>query len=74
MTVATILQPGEIERPYGEIPFLHMPERSCLFHDRAQRMRALATGHSMQDYLRFGDLCEAQRGRERLSSVPLPRG
>lgn len=74
MTVATMVQSGEIERPYGEIPFLHMPERSCLFHDRAQRLRALAPDHSMRDYLRFmADLCEAQQ--EALNvfpSVPLP--
>lgn len=73
-TAGTMVQSGEIERPYGEIPFLHMPERSCLFHDRAQRMRTLASGHSMQDYLRFmADLCEAQQ--EALNvfpSVPLP--
>jgi len=70
----TILQPGEIERPAGEIPHLHMPERSSVFLDRARRLRTLAPGHTMQDFLLFmADLCDAQQAAlNAFPEVPLP--
>src|SRR5215467_13265991 len=48
-----ILEPGEIELlQSSSIPFLRLPERS-LFVDRAARLRQLAPGHAMGDYLQF---------------------
>ena len=49
---ATVIQPGTIEAPAGEIPFLLLPERSA-FQARAERLSALAEGHALADYLRF---------------------
>jgi FdhE protein len=47
-----ILEPGEIEQlSSSEIPFLRMPDAQSAFIDRAARLRALAPGHSMGDYL-----------------------
>jgi FdhE protein len=49
-----ILQPGEIEQlSSSEIPFLRLPQRASLFADRAARLRQLAPGHAMGDYLEF---------------------
>ena len=75
MTAGTIMQTGEIERPAGEIPFLHIPEKSWIFHDRAERICALAQDHSMQDYLLFmANLCDAQQAVLNVfPSVTLPR-
>ena len=75
MSVAAIIQPGEIERPLGEIRFLHMPERGSLYRERAERLRALAPGHSMQDYLLFAAaICDGQQAAlEAFPAVPLPR-
>jgi FdhE protein len=49
---ATVIQPGTIETPAGEIPFLRLPERN-LFQARAERLNSLAEGHVLADYLRF---------------------
>ena len=49
---ATVIQPGTIEAPAGEIPFLFLPERSA-FQARAERLSTLAEGHALADYLRF---------------------
>ena len=74
MNTATIMQPGEIERPAGEIPFIHMPERNWVFRDRAWRLRTLAEDNSMKDLLLFtATICDAQQ--EVLNvfpTVPLP--
>lgn len=48
----TVIQPGTIEPPAGEIPFLRLPERN-LFQARAERLSSLAEGHALADYLRF---------------------
>ncbi len=71
---ATILQPGEIEPPAGEIPFLRRPERNAVFRDRAERMRALAASHSMRDFLLLmADVCDAQQASlDAFPAVPLP--
>ncbi len=69
-----ILQPGEIERPAGDIPFIHMPERGAVFRDRAARLRTLAAGHTMGRFLLFAaDLCDAQQAMlDVFPEVPLP--
>ncbi len=61
-TATTIVQPGEIARPAGEIPFLHIPERGWIFRDRAERLRALAEGHALKELLLFvANVCDAQQ-------------
>lgn len=74
MTTTTISQPEEIARPVGEIPFLHLPQRSAVFRDRAARLRALAQGHSLKDYLLFAaSICDAQHDAlQAFPEVPLP--
>lgn len=52
MGTTTILEPGEIEAAAGDIPTLLIPP-SGLFTTRATRLRQLAEGHSLADYLRF---------------------
>jgi len=52
MTKITVIQPGTIEAPPGDIPFLLLPERST-FQTRATRLSGLAEGHALADYLRF---------------------
>lgn len=49
---ATVIQPGTIEAPAGEIPFLLLPQRN-VFQARAERLNTLADGHALADYLRF---------------------
>ncbi len=68
------MQPGEIERPAGEIPFLHLPERGRLYLERAARLRELAPGHTMKDFLLFAaHLCDAQQeAQQSFPAVPLP--
>ncbi len=67
--------PEEIAaRAGGEIPFLRMPDRRAAFADRAARLRSLAAGHAMADYLLFvAELAEAQqRALEAMPPVRLP--
>lgn len=52
MTVTSILQPGQMETAAGDIPELRLPP-GTLFGDRARRLRRLAEGHSLGDYLSF---------------------
>ena len=70
---ATVIQPGTIEAPAGEIPFLLLPERNA-FQTRAERLGALAEGHALADYLRFlAALARAQHESISLfRHVPLP--
>jgi FdhE protein len=74
MTTTTIIQPGEIARPVGEIPFLHLPEKGAVFHDRAARLRMLAQDHTLKEYLLFAaSVCDAQHDALRaFPDVPLP--
>ncbi len=74
MTTTTILQPGEIERPSGDIPFIYLPSRHDLFRDRAARLRMLAHGHTMKDFLLFmAGICDAQQAAlDAFPEVPLP--
>lgn len=49
-----VLAPGEIEQLSGStIPFLRLPQRGAYFAERAARLRQLAAGHPMGDYLAF---------------------
>lgn len=74
MTTTTIIHPGETARPAGEIPFLRIPERNAVFHDRAVRLRTLAQGHAMQDFLLFmASVCDVQQtALNAFPTVPLP--
>ena len=74
MTTSAIIQPGEIERLAGDIPFLHIPERGWIFRDRAERLRTLAQGHTMKDFLLFAaNICDAQQTvLHAFPDVPLP--
>lgn len=58
-----ILQPGEIEAlDRTRLPRLRMPQPESLFTDRAARLRQLAEGNPIADYLRFvARLVDAQR-------------
>lgn len=48
----------------GEPPTILLPERATLFAERAMRLRQLAAGHAMGDFLRFmSELALAQHGR-----------
>jgi FdhE protein len=59
---ARILSPEEIAVRAGQAhPFLRLPERSTVFADRALRLRQLAAGHAMRDFLIFAaDVADAQ--------------
>lgn len=74
MAAPSIIQPGELERPAGDIPFIYLPSRHGIFHDRAARLRMLAPNHAMQDFLHFtAHLCEAQQAAlDAFPAVPLP--
>lgn len=74
MTASTILQPGQIETPAGDIPFLRLPARDSFFKDRAVRFRQLAASHKMGDFLEFmASLAEAQHAAlANFPKLPLP--
>jgi FdhE protein len=74
--MGAILQPGEIEPPKGNIPFLRLPDGRDVFAARARRFHALAEGHALGDYLHFmGRLAEAQQAAlDDLPPVPLLTG
>lgn len=70
-----VMTPEEIAaRAGGSTPYLHWPERPSLFAERAMRLRQLANGHAMGDYLRFA--AELSLGQQALlqahPEVPLP--
>ncbi|MCW5611263.1 MAG: formate dehydrogenase accessory protein FdhE [Rubrivivax sp.] len=58
-----VMSPEEIAaRAGGETPFLRLPERGTVFAERAMRLRQLARGHAMADYLDFvANLAQAQQ-------------
>jgi FdhE protein len=62
-----ILQPGEIEAlDRTRLPRMRMPQPDSLFTDRAARLRQLADGNPIADYLRFvARLVDAQRALAR---------
>ena len=61
-STARLLSPEEIAvRAGGDIPFLRFAERSTVFGEREMRLRQLAVGHPMGDYLLFiAELARAQ--------------
>lgn len=71
-----ILQPGEIEAlDRVNFPRVQLPEVASLLPDRANRLRQLANGHPLGDYLRFvARLVDAQQQALRALGdvVPLP--
>lgn len=75
MTASTkLLSPEEIAVRAGEqLTFLHLPEPG-VFAERALRLRALADGHAMHDFLLFvAELADAQhRALASRVAVPLP--
>jgi FdhE protein len=76
MTVSTqkILSPEEIAVRAGEqLTFVHLPEPG-VFAERALRLRTLAAGHAMRDFLLFvAELAEAQhRVLSGRLELPLP--
>lgn len=77
MSTATVrvLSPEQIVARGGDqVPFLQWPARGSVFAERAMRLRQLAAGHAMGDYLGFvAELAQAQqRALEQFPPVPLP--
>lgn len=62
-TTAPLLSPAEIAtRAANETPYLRFAATAFAFRDRGQRLRQLAAGHPMRDYLMFAaSLAEAQQ-------------
>lgn len=60
-TTVKIMSPEEIAaRQIGDVPPIRFPDLG-VFHDREQRLRQLAAGHAMRDYLVFmADVAAAQ--------------
>lgn len=70
-----VMTPEEIAaRAGGETPYLHWPQRGAVFAEREMRLRQLARGHAMEDYLGFLAQVahEQQRALNGFPSVPLP--
>jgi len=70
-----LLRPEQIAvQALEQIPYLHLPEHGSVFADREMRLRQLAAGHAMGDYLRF--VAEVARAQQQLlhryPAVPLP--
>ena len=73
-SASRILSPEEIAVRAGEsIPFLHLPDAK-VFAEREMRLRQLAAGHAMRDYLLFvAELARAQHELLQLKqSLTLP--
>ena len=71
-----ISTPEEIAARAGaEVPFLRLPDRASLFADREMRLRQLAAGHAMRDYLML--VAEIARAQHELlqgfGAVALPQ-
>jgi len=70
-----VMSPEEIaSRAGGQAPYLQWPVRSTVFAERAMRLRQLASGHAMKDFLSFmADLALAQQAQLlRHPSVAVP--
>ncbi|MFC7433353.1 formate dehydrogenase accessory protein FdhE [Hydrogenophaga bisanensis] len=70
-----VMSPEEIAARAGEeTPFLHWPQRESVFAEREMRLRQLARGHAMEDYLGFlARIAHQQQGLlKTFPSVPLP--
>lgn len=61
-TATRLLSPEEIAVQAGQqVPFLRLPERPTVFAERELRLRQLAAGHAMRDFLLFAaELARAQ--------------
>lgn len=61
-TAQRLLSPEEIAVRAGEqVPYLRLPAIGSVFAEREMRLRQLAAGHAMRDYLLFvAELCRAQ--------------
>jgi FdhE protein len=70
---ATIIEPGQIEAPAGQIPFLSLAEQD-VFKQRAERLLQLSEKHSFGPYLSFlAALARAQHQvLKHFPAVPLP--
>lgn len=69
-----ILEPGQIETlAQRSIPRIRLPDRSQLFAHRAARLRELAEGNAIGDYLRLlAIVCDAQHSALSTFKPPLP--
>ena len=70
-----LLSPEAIAVRAGEqAPFIRLPARASVFADRALRLRQLAAGHAMREFLVFvADLADAQhRQLQQLPSMQMP--
>ena len=69
-----ILEPGQIETlAQASIPRVRLPDRESVFARRAARLRKLAAGSALGDYLRFlAALVDAQHAALAHLSVPTP--
>jgi FdhE protein len=69
-----ILEPGQIETlAQASIPRIRLPDRKLAFARRAARLRKLAEGAALGDYLHFlAALVDAQHAALARLSVPLP--
>ncbi len=70
-----VMSPEEIAaRAGGETAYLHWPEGRSLFAERAMRLRQLAQGHAMGDYLGFASQLGLAQQTELAQhpSVPVP--
>lgn len=70
-----VMSPEEIAaKAGGETPFVLAPARASVFAARAMRLRQLAAGHPMADFLQFmATLAQAQQDAlQTFPSVPLP--
>ncbi|AJE04680.1 formate dehydrogenase accessory protein FdhE [Geobacter pickeringii] len=72
-TETRIVEPGQMEAPLAAIRFLLLPGRD-LFARRAERLRHLAAGHPLEEYLTFlALLAEAQQtALDQFPAPPLP--
>ena len=64
-TTVRVLSPEEIaSRQLAETPYIRWPDTSQVFLQREVRLRQLAAGHAMRDFLIFmADICAAQHRR-----------
>jgi FdhE protein len=69
-----ILEPGQIETlAQASIPRIRLPDREFVFVHRAARLRRLAAGSALGDYLQFlAVLADAQHAALAHLTVPLP--
>ena len=74
LPVQRILQPGEIEAlDQIHFPRVRLPQPAALFQERAARLRHLAEGSPIADYLRFAArLVEAQQHAVAAAATPAP--